>query len=73
MRLVGCGLQGAVEDVVVDPERHLAELVEHVLNLVREVIHEGTDNRVEDSVDRLILQVSVSHDIEMTLKSWSDD
>jgi hypothetical protein len=24
-------------------------------------------------VDRLILQVSVSHDIEMTLKSWSDD
>ena len=55
MRLVGCGLQGAVEDVVVDPERHLAELVEHVLNLVREVVHEGTDNRVEDSVDRLIL------------------
>jgi len=71
--LVWSGLERSVEDIIVHSKGHLAEIIKTILNLVREVVHESTDNREEDCVNRLILKIGVGHDVEVTLKSWCDN
>ena len=73
VRLVWGWLKWTIEHVVVHSQCHLAEAIQVVLDLIREVVHKGANNGEEDSMDRLILKVGVGHNVEVTLKSGGDD
>jgi hypothetical protein len=73
VRLVWGWLERAIEHVVVHSQCHLAETIQVILDLIREVVHKGANNGEEDSMNRLVLKVGVGHNVEMTLKSGGDD
>ena len=73
VRLVWGWPKRAIEHVVVHSQCHLAEAVQVVLDLIREVVHKGANNCEEDGMNRLILKIGVGHNVEVTLKSGCDD
>lgn len=73
VRLVGCWLQGAVEDLVVDTECHGDQWCNRILNLLTKVIVEGSDDGGEDLADTLVSELCVGQDVEVTLDTSSDN
>jgi hypothetical protein len=51
VRLVGSGLQRAIEYIVIDPQGHLYQGVQTVLYICGEVVQEGCNNSVEYGMD----------------------
>jgi hypothetical protein len=73
VRLVGCWLQGPVEDLVVDTECHGYQWCHSILNLLTKVVVESSNNGLEDVANTLSLEVCVGQDIKVTLDTSSDN
>ena len=61
-----------IQYIIIDLQRHVDHVAERVLHISCKVVQKGIDDRREDGVNGLLLQIGVSHNVKVPLQSLGD-